>query len=165
MDESTRRKRWHVAEWSLLAWLETTIKGFGLLIAIGALLFALTEGRSYAFPDGIRRAQWGILAFLSLGIFGAIFDRIIEREIVSMGFVIVNNLGHWGMVIAMLFTPYPDGELLAFAGLMFLGDLIKVWFLYLSGFTVRNTPRALMYGSTMVFVIGYLLIVVFGLAV
>lgn len=165
MNESAERKQWHVTDWPPLAWLETTIKVIGLLIAIGALLFALAEGRSYAFPDDIRRAQWGILAFLSLGIFGAIFDRIIEREVVSMGFVIVNNLGHWGMVIAMLFAPYPDGELMAFAGLMFFGDLIKLWFLYVSGFTVRNTPRALMYGSTLVFVIGYLLIVLFGLAV
>ena len=165
MNESTEQKQWHVAEWPALAWLETTIKIIGLLIAIGALLFMLAEGRSYVFPDGVRRVQWGILAFLSLGIFGAIFDRIIERELVSMGFVIVNNLGHWGMVIAMLFAPYPDGELMAFAGLMFFGDLIKLWFIYLSGFTVRNTPRAVMLGSTLFFVIGYLVIVLLGLAV
>jgi hypothetical protein len=164
-DQPTGKNQWHVAEWPPLAWLETTIKVIGLLIAIGTLLFALAEGRSYDFPDGVRRAQWIILVCLSLGILAAIVDRIIEREIVAMGFVLVNNLGHWGMVIAMLFTPYPDGELLAFAGLMFIGDLVKLWFLFLTGFTVRNTPRALMYGATLVFVIGYAVIVLLGLAV
>jgi uncharacterized membrane protein YidH (DUF202 family) len=165
MNEAPEQKQWHVAEWPPLAWLETTIKVIGLLIAIGTLLSALAEGRSYDFPHGARQAQWIILVILSVGILAAIVDRIIEREIVAMGFVIVNNVGHWGMVIATLFTPYPDGELLAFAGLMFIGDLVKLWFLYLTGFTVRNTPRALMYGGTLVFVIGYALIVLLGLAV
>ncbi|MBN1562832.1 MAG: hypothetical protein JXA10_03275 [Anaerolineae bacterium] len=158
-------KHWHVARWSPLAWLETTIKIIGLLIAIGALLFMLAEGRTFDFPDGVRRAQWIVLVLLALGLVAAIVDRIIEREIVAMGFVIINNLGHWGMVIALMFAPYPDGELLAFAGLMFFGDLIKLWFLYMSGFTVRNTPRAVLYGLTLVYVIGYLVIVLFGLAV
>jgi hypothetical protein len=163
--QSEQPKQWYVADWPPLAWLETTIKVIGLLIALAALLFMLAEGRAFDFPDGVRRAQWVILVILSLGLVAAIVDRIIEREIVAIGFVIINNLGHWGMVITMLFAPYPDGELLAFAGLMFFGDLVKLWFLYLTGFTVRNTPRSVIYGLTLAYVIGYGLIVLLGLAV
>jgi hypothetical protein len=39
---------------------------------------------------------------LSLGLLVAIYDRILEREIIAMVFVILNNLGHWGITAALL---------------------------------------------------------------
>lgn len=164
MDQPVGEKQWYVAHWPALAWLETTIKFIGLLVALITVLMTIFEGE-FEFPASTRMVQWIVLFAMSLGLLLAIYDRIVERELVAMGFVIINNIGHWGMVIALMFTPPPDGELMIFAGMMMFGDIIKLWFLYTSGFTVRQIPRWMLYFFTSLYVIGYGLIVVLGLAV
>jgi hypothetical protein len=146
-----------VAQWPPLAWLETALKLGAIVIGIVALAQALTGG-TFALPGGLRLAQLIILALLSLGLVAAILDRIAEREIVAMVFVLLNNLGHWGMVIALAAVPGPGVLLVAFAALMLAGDLVKLAFLKTSDFTVRDTPPVVLFGLTSVYVVGYLVI-------
>ena len=150
-------RRWHVAPWPPLAWLETVIKLVAIVIGIVALIQALTAGE-FALPGGLRLAQLVILALLSLGLVAAIFDRLAEREILAMVFVVLNNLGHWGMVFAMASKPGPGALLTAFAALMLAGDVVKLVFLRVHDFSVRDTPRAVLYGLTSAYVVGYLVI-------
>jgi hypothetical protein len=156
-------RRWHVAPWPPLAWLETVIKLIAIAIGIVALIQALAGGQ-FSLPSGLRLAQLVILAFLSLGLVAAIFDRLVEREIVAMVFVILNNLGHWGMVVAMASKPGPGALLTAFAGLMLAGDVVKLVFLRVHDHSVRDTPRAVLYGLTLVYVAGYLVILLLQFA-
>ena len=95
MIEATRK--WHIARWPALAWLETIIKLAALIIGIIAGANALSAA-NLAFPTGLALVQFIILIILSLGLVTAVFDRIADREIIAMFFVVVNNLGHWGMV-------------------------------------------------------------------
>jgi hypothetical protein len=160
--EETTPPRWHVASWPPLAWLETAIKLAALILGIVALVQAL-DGGTFALPGGLRLAQLIILALLSLGLVAAILDRLAEREIVAMIFVVINNLGHWGMVVALATEPGPGGLLLAFAGLMLLGDVVKLVFLRVHDFSVRDTPQPVLYGLTSVYVVGYLVILLLEL--
>lgn len=155
--KETMGKKWHVASWPPLAWLETVVKLAALVLGIVALGQALSGG-AFALPGGLRLVQLVILAFLSLGLVAAIFDRLAEREIVAMAFVVLNNLGHWGMVVALATEPGPGGLLPAFAALMLLGDLVKLVFLRAHDFSVRDTPLVALYGLTGVYVVGYLVI-------
>jgi uncharacterized membrane protein YkgB len=156
-------REWHVAEWSPLAWLETGIKAIALMLGIVAAVRALVGG-GLAFPSGFRLAQLIVQGLLSLGLIAAIFDRLAEREIVAMVFVIINSVGHWGMLLALASQVGPDRLLLGFAGLMLLGDLVKLGFLMTHPeFTVRDTPRAALYGLTLFYVVGYVLILIFEL--
>jgi hypothetical protein len=41
---------------------------------------------------------------------------------------------------------------------MLVGDLLKLVFLAVSDFTVRDTPRSVLYGLTLVYVVGYIVI-------
>lgn len=75
-----------------------------------------------------------------------------------MVFVLINNLGHWGMVYALLTVPGPVALLLAFAALMLAGDLVKLVFLRVHDFKVRDRSQATLYGLTLVYVAGYLAI-------
>jgi hypothetical protein len=75
-----------------------------------------------------------------------------------MVFVVLNNLGHWGMVIALATDPGPGALLPAFAALMLAGDLVKLVFLKVHDFSVRGTPHAVLYGLTSVYIVGYLII-------
>lgn len=153
---------WHVDRWPPLAWLETAIKLVAIIIGIVALGQGLSGG-TFGLPGGIWLVQWIVLMLLSLGLVAAIFDRLAEREIVAMAFVLLNNLGHWGMVVALAAKPGPGWLLPAFAALMLVGDLVKVVFLKVHDFTVRDTPAVVLYGLTSVYVIGYLLILILEL--
>lgn len=153
----TTSNAWHVAQWPPLAWLETAIKLIALGIGVGTAVSALNSG-SFSFPTNLRLVQFIILAVLSLGLVAAIFDRLADREIVAMGFVILNNLGHWGMVLALATTNDLGRSVWLFAGLMLLGDLVKLWFIKVENFTVRDFPQRVLYGLTLVYVVGYALI-------
>jgi len=155
--------RWHIAPWPPLAWLETVIKLGALATGITACINGLTTG-DFALPDGLRLAQWIVLVVLSLGLIAAIFDRFIEREIVAMAFVIVNNAGHWGMVIALLSGAETGRALVAFAALMLAGDLVKLVFIWRHQYAVRDVPRRVVYGLTLAYAAGYGAILLLELA-
>lgn len=157
-------KSWHLSAWPPLAWLETAIKLVALAIGISAGIAALSEG-GYALPGGVTLVQWIVLIVLALGLVAAIGDRWIEREIVAMIFVILNNAGHWGMVLAVAGAADVSRRLVLFAALMLAGDLVKLVFLALhTDFTVRDVPRRVLYGLTATYVVGYALILLLALA-
>ena len=156
-------KKWHVANWSPLGWLETGIKLIAFVSAIFALIQALSNG-TFISPSGTRLIQVIILVFLALGLFGAIFERYMQREIIAMIFVLVNNIAHWGMVYALLTIPGPGTLLLIFAGLMLLGDLVKIYWLRVSGFTQDGRPQSIFYILTGGYVVGYVIILLLALS-
>lgn len=157
-------KTWHVARYSGLAWLETIIKLVALAIALITFVDAYPDS-GYDFPSGSALVQWGILVLLALALLGAIFDRILEREIIAMVFVIVNNLGHWSMVLLLtrVYADSTESAFLIFGALMLLADLIKLRLLITTRFTVRDVPFSIMVGLTLFFVVGYALILLLGL--
>ncbi|MBN2471073.1 MAG: hypothetical protein JXN59_10140 [Anaerolineae bacterium] len=156
----TSSKTWHIASWHPLAWVETVIKLAAFAVAIPAGARALGAG-GLALPGGETLAQFVILAVLALGLLAAIYDRWLEKEIIAMGFVVLNNLAHWGMVLALA-API-NAPLVAFAGLMLLGDLVKLVFLRTADFAVRDTPQRVLYSLTLFYVVGYLLLLLIAL--
>ncbi len=75
-----------------------------------------------------------------------------------MVFVVINNLGHWGMFLTLLTQPWPASTLFSFAGLMLLGDVVKLVFIRVHRFTVRTYSTSLLIGLTSVYVVGYAII-------
>lgn len=133
-------KGWHVDRWPPLAWLQTAIKLAAIILGIVAGVLVLSSG-TLALPAGLRLAQLIILVILSLGLVAAILDRLAGREIVAMVFALLNNLGHWGMVISLATSPGLGWMLPAFAALMLLGDLVKLVFLKIHDFTCGTHRR------------------------
>ncbi len=150
-------KKWYVRPWPPLAWVETGIKLLAIVVGVMALIAALLAG-VFVLPSGVQLAQWAVLGLMSLGLLAAVIDRWIEREIVAMVFVVLNNLGHWGMVIALATEPGPGALLPLFAGLMLAGDAVKLVFLRLYGLEVRNTPQSVLFGLTSAYVVGYMVL-------
>ena len=88
----SRQKDWHFDSWSALAWLETILKTVAIITAIISLYYAVTTG-AFFIPTGKNLFQAAILLVLSFGLLVAVFDRIQRREIISMAFIVVNNIG------------------------------------------------------------------------
>jgi len=152
-------KKWHVANWSLLGWLETGIKLIAFVAALVALITALSSG-TFTAPSGAHLIQVIVLSVLSLGLTAGIVDRYNQREIIAMGFILLNNIAHWGMVYALLTIPAPASLLLIFAGLMLVGDLVKIYWLRVSGYTQGGYPQSVLYGLTGIYVVGYIIILI-----
>ena len=148
--------RWHVKRWPFSAWLETLLK-----LAATAIAFTvwLSPDRYTGSIDGpVRVIALGLLAVMTLGLFAAIFDRWIEKEIVSMVFVVPNLAGH-AVILALLFSTSRAGQGLApFAGLMLLGEIAKLVFLHRSGFTVRDVPPRILRRLTALYAMGYIVL-------
>lgn len=159
---STPPPAWHVARWSGLAWAETALKSLGVGVGIAALLTALDVPADGA--GGARLAAVVILVVLSLGLVAAIADRVADREVVGVVFILAMNAGHWCMTVALM-RDAVAGLLLAFAALMLAGDLVKLAFLARSGFTVRTVPRGVVYGLTGAYAVGYAVLILLAAAI
>ncbi len=159
---TAERPAWHVGDWGTLGWLETALKLGGIGVGVAALIAAL--GRAAEGPGGARLAEVVILGLLALGLVAAIADRLAEREIVGMAFILAMNAGHIAMLVALARDAEAGTLLAVFAALMLAGDLVKVVFLATTGFTVRSVPRAAVYGLTGAFAAGYAALIVIELA-
>jgi hypothetical protein len=151
-----------VANWPMLAWLETVVKLAAVVVGITALIETTLDG-SFDIPTDGRLVQFVVMIGLAACLVVAVFDRLIEHEIVAMLFVIANNVGHWSMVVALASNSLPVELLVAFCILMATGDFIKVAFLYTSRFQVRQVPRAVLYGLTLAYAGAYLAILLLEL--
>ncbi len=155
-------RAWHVGRWPALAWAETALKALGVGVGVAALLTALDAPVDGA--GGARLVAVVILAVLSLGLVAAIADRVAEREVVGVVFILAMNVGHWCMTVALA-RDEVAGFLVAFAALMLAGDLVKLAFLARSGFTVRAVPRTVVYGLTASYAVAYAALILLGAAI
>ena len=153
---------WRAADWGPLGWAETLLKGAGVIVGAGALVAAGVAG----LPDGAggaRLAQVVMLGVLSMGLVAGIADRIVQREAVSMAFILLMNAGHWSMTVALAGSAGVGEALLAFAALMLAGDLVKLAFIARTGFRVRDLPRRTLVGLTAAYATGYAVLIVIEL--
>ena len=146
---------WHVARWGALGWIETVVKSLAFLCAYLALSTSITTG--WSAPDRVRIVELVLIGIATLGLLAAIGDRLLEREIVAMVFVCFNNLAHLALLASLVTTDGPGRLLTAFAVLMMCGELVKLRFLYSTGFTVRNTAVSVVIGLTAAYALVYAL--------
>lgn len=157
------RRDWHVGRWGPLGWLETALKGAGIVVGVAALVTTL--GRSADGAGGLRLAQVVLLAALSVGLLAAVADRLLEREIVGMAFIPFMLAGHVSMTVALARDGDLGGYVVAFGALMLAGDLVKVGFLATSDFRVRDLPRVVPIALTGAYAAGYAALLIMQAAV
>lgn len=144
---------WYLAKMGWLEWQETILKLSAAACGITAFSLVFAPDR-LVIPGGWGLVQWSILAIMSLGLFGAIFERLDQREIGAMVFVVLNNLGHWGLLLAIA-SGLGGGLVIAFSALMLAGEITKITFFARSNFTVRNSPKQFVIAIVAVFALGY----------
>ena len=125
---------WHIAEWGTWGWAETILK----LVAIGAGILAFINSdatSAFVIGDNPHLAALILLALLTLGALGQLGIRFIQRETISFGFAILNLLGHLGLLVALLRIPDQPTLSLIFGGFYTLGQIVKIQFLRVTGYT------------------------------
>jgi len=139
-----------------LEWFETSLKLIAIAIAVFALCGVINQGFQVSFAT--RSVQIILLGVASFGLVLAIYDRLQSREVISMTFVLINNIGHWSMFAALIGGISTSWPVIAFCGLMLTGDIVKTGFFLKTGYTVRGSPRIFLLGMIFVFMLIYLTI-------
>lgn len=127
-------KQWHVANWGLLGWLETAVKGIGILVAFVALIDSLGADK-FIIGDNPHLAAVILLGLLTLGMVAPLGLRYIQKEIISMAYAVFNFLGHAALLIGLLRQPDQELYVILFGAAYIIGEVIKQRFLTTTGYT------------------------------
>lgn len=156
------RGTWYLAPMSCLEWLETILKCVAIIIALVTFVREFTPG-DLRQPTGAAGTQSRILMWMAIALAIAIIDRLQQRELLSIGFVVMNDLAHWAMYLSFLSGLTAMGAVIAYCALMMAGDIAKIAFFATSGYTVRGAPRPLLLVGVGAFVIAYGVVLVLAL--
>jgi|AntDeeMinimDraft_5_1070356.scaffolds.fasta_scaffold07599_2 hypothetical protein len=156
-----KNKNWHIENWQLLGWVETFIKSLAILIGIYAFFLGIKQPE-FLDINSLPYIQLVIFLILSIGLLVGIVNRYQKKDIISMVFILFNNLGHWGLLYA-IFKGVNIKFLYSFVLLMLAGDLVKLVFLKKYNYSESNiSPKYFNY-LTWIYVGGYFLIILLGL--
>ena len=150
---------WHTEKWGTWGWIETGLK----LVAIAAGLFALAR----AFPDhgfqivpNRHLAALILLTVLTLASVAQLAICFRQRETVSMLFAVLNLVGHLALWLSITLAPGQRTAALAFGVFYVLGQLAKVQFLRISGYTEGGANSASMLRVTGVITVIYIVFII-----
>ena len=153
---------WHVAPMSRLEWLETVLKMVAMVVAFVTFARVFDAGRMSA-PADSTGIQSRILFWMAVGLAFAIVDRLQQREVFSIGFVVVNDLAHWAMYLSFMSGLSHVAPVIVYCALMMAGDLAKIAFFTTSKYTVRGIPKPLLLAGVAAFVVAYGVVLVLAL--
>lgn len=149
---------WRIERPSPLGAVETAIKAPAVVMGIVVLVRAL--GDDVSLPEGSRLAQWVVMAILTLGLVAAVGDRLTEREVGAMAFVLPNLAAHVGVLVGLM-TEGALGDLLVpCLGLYLAGDGVKLVAIATGELRMRRAGPAVLATLTGAYFLGYLAILI-----
>ncbi len=134
---------WHVASWGFWGWLETALKLVGIVAGYIAF-FNSSAINDLTISGSPRLAAVILVALLTLAMIGVVFMRIMQKELISIGYSILNALGHIALLFALLRIPTQTTLPIIFAVMFVLGELAKQRFLAISGYVESGANTASM---------------------
>lgn len=147
MAESVGSRGWHTANWGLWGWLETAAKLVGVVFGVVAFFQAMPGG-SFILSGHPHLASVILLGLLTFVAVVVIPIRIQQREIISIAFAIANALGHLAVLFAILWKPTETTLPLLFGVAYVIGNLVKVRFLSITGYTENGASSGMMHTFT-----------------
>jgi hypothetical protein len=151
---------WHTAQWGAWGWAETILK----LIAIVAGIVAFFQSSGDLVIGGNPHlAAVIVLALAALASIAQVVIRFTQKEIVSMIFALLNLLGHLGLLIALLRAPMAATFPVVFGVFYVLGQLTKLQFLRVTGYTEGGANSSAMLRTTTIIAALYALFTIFVL--
>jgi hypothetical protein len=140
MQSTTTTQGWHTAQWGTWGWLETIAKIVALIAAFIALLTPLPS--TFVIGGNPHVAALIVLALLTLAAILQVVIRLGQRETISMAFAVFNLLGHVALLIALAQVPHRRLWPVLFGVFYVVGQLIKIQFLRITGYTEGGADKA-----------------------
>ena len=159
MNADTQAQTWYLGSWGLWGWLETIVKLIASVIGYIAFAGAVGTG-SITLGGHPHLAAVILLAIATLIAVGLIALRIKQHEIIGIVYSILNALGHIAILIALLMQPTATTYPILFGVIYALGEVVKIRFLQVSGFTERGQTSAQMVKFSGAIVAAYVIYVI-----
>ena len=160
MQANAQSDQWHVSRWGVWGWSETILKGIGILAGLAAFFVSLAAP-GFRFPsDSFHIAAMVLLVLATLLALVTVVFRFQQKEIISTIYSVPHALGHVGLLFALFRSVDVTGLAVAFGFFWAAGQLFKLQFLRITGYTEYGLTQARMIGQNIVFLVLYLLIAV-----
>jgi hypothetical protein len=148
---------WHVRNWGTWGWLETAVKSVG--IAAGLAAFTVATSSEVGSLTGFTSiAAVGLLGLLTLLAAVALVLRVTQREIISLGYAVLNVLGHAGMLFYLVRGNEGSTLPLIFSLAYVAGELVKQRFLVVTGYTENDLQTSQMLNFSRGLMIAFLIL-------
>ncbi|MBI1256056.1 MAG: hypothetical protein GC204_01170 [Chloroflexi bacterium] len=155
--QNLQGQSWHTAQWGTWGWGETILK----LIAIAAGIVAFFQSAGdFVIGGNPHLAAVIVIALAALASVGQVGIRFMQKEIISLIFAVLNLLGHFGLLIALLRVPTDLTLALVFGVFYVLGQLTKLQFLRVTGYTEGGANTSAMLRVTGVITVIYIVFTV-----
>lgn len=157
MQANTNTQGWHTEQWGTWGWAETILK----LVALGAGLLAVFRVTGQISVDNHPHILVLILmVVLTLGSIFQLFIRWGQKETISFAFAVLNLLGHAGLLFALAHVPGPRNTPIVFGVFYTLGQVVKIQFLRVTGYTEGGANTRSMVTVSVVMAVLYALVAV-----
>jgi len=151
-------KDWRCQRYGPLGWMETLVKVIGICVGIASLSI---YNRAQRTLRTTRIVQIVFMAIAGAVLVGMIIQRVLDKELFALGFIVIHVIGHWIMVLILILSKDPGAFIFTYAFLMVLGEFIKVCFLFLAeNIEVKFLTKPILFGISAFFVICYLIIII-----
>jgi hypothetical protein len=154
-----QKQGWHVANWGFLGWLETGLKLIGLGSGFIAY-FASNSNQHMRLLENLRLGALAVLALLTVFTLIALIFRVMQREVISLIFAVLNVLGHSAGLLTLVSSSDKYSWLIILGICFVLGELVKQRFLTTTGYTESGQTTSGMLRYSRVAMAIYLLFVV-----
>jgi len=149
---------WRCQKYGPLGWMETVIKILAIGVGIASLSIYNNKKRTFR---STRIAQIVLMAIVGAVLIAGIVQRILDKELFALAFIILQVFGHWIMVIVLILSKDPGAFLFTFCFLMTLGEYIKLMFVFLAdNIEVRFLNKPILFGISAAFIIVYLIVII-----
>jgi hypothetical protein len=150
---------WHVAQWGLWGWVETILRLIGAFAGIAALAGPFAAS-GLTLGGNPRLLGIALLVLLILASLITLVIRLRQREIISVGFAILNAAGHLALLWALLQIPASLTTALLLGIFQALGLVAKAIFLRSTGYTEMGANSQAMQGANFALLAMYIVFTV-----
>jgi len=151
-------KDWRCQRYGPLGWMETVVKALAMGVGIASLQI---YNRASRVLTAKRLTQIVLMGLLGGVLLAAIVQRILDKELFALGFIIFQVVAHWIMVLILILSVDPGAYIFVYVFLMILGEFIKLCFLGLAeNIEVKFLTRPILFGISIGFVIFYIIILI-----
>lgn len=155
-------RSWYFGRYTPLGWVETILKAIAMFISFLAPTLLISRG------GPVQGLTWPMIILSSLqtlGLFAAIYDRILEKEVTAFVFLLPNIVSHIVVVTVLVAANAMTRELLIYWILFAIADSVKVYYIWTHPeLKVRDVPRSTLYYLTFFYIITYILNILLGFA-
>ena len=141
MQTTTPAQGWHTAQWGTWGWLETIAKCVALVAGFIAF-FNPFHPSTFMIGGNPNLAALILLVLLTLASIAQLAIRFRQQETISMIFAVINFLGHVAVLIAVAQVPHHRLWPVLFGAFYVVGQLVKVQFLRVTGYTESGADTA-----------------------